>query len=103
MQLTHKVGYENDKFTTLDLSTGQKKRLAMIATVMDDKPIYIFDEWTADQAPEFREFYYRELLPLFKAQGKTIIAVSHDDRYFDAADRIIRLDYGRIKLHQSGE
>jgi putative pyoverdin transport system ATP-binding/permease protein len=98
MELSDKLSFTDNCFSTLDLSTGQKKRLAMIATIMDDKPIYVFDEWAADQAPEFREYFYRKLLPLFKAQGKTVIAISHDDRYFDVADRVINLDYGRIRI-----
>ena len=46
--------------------------------------------------PGFRRFFYRELLPELRRQGKTIVAATHDDRYFDAADRVIKLDYGRI-------
>jgi len=68
----------------------------MVATLMEDRPIYMFDEWAADQDPEFREYFYKTLLPTFKDQGKTVIAVSHDDRYFHAADRVIRLEYGRL-------
>lgn len=96
MELSDKMSFKENRFTTLDLSTGQRKRLAMIAAVMDDKPIYIFDEWAADQSPVFREYFYRNLLPLLKSQGKTVIAVSHDDRYFDVADRLIELDYGQV-------
>lgn len=98
MELSDKLDFRNGRFTTLDLSTGQRKRLAMIAAVMDDKPVYIFDEWAADQSPLFRDYFYRNLLPLLKSRGKTIIAVSHDDRYFDVADRVIELDYGRIRV-----
>jgi putative ATP-binding cassette transporter len=64
----------------------------MVATIMEDRPIYMFDEWAADQDPEFREYFYETLPPSFK----TVIAVSHDDRYFHAADRVIRLEYGRL-------
>ncbi|MCP4105516.1 MAG: cyclic peptide export ABC transporter [Desulfobacteraceae bacterium] len=96
MQLSDKLELKGNQFSTLDLSTGQRKRLAMIATIMEDKPVYIFDEWAADQVPHFREFFYKELLPQFKAQGKTVIAVSHDDRYFHVADRVLKLEYGRL-------
>ena len=64
--------------------------------MMEDKPIYIFDEWAADQAPHFREYFYRKLLPEFKAQGKTVIAVTHDDRYFHLSDRLVKMEYGQI-------
>ncbi len=94
MQLEGKVRLENNRFTTLKLSAGQKKRLALIAAMMEDKPIYVFDEWAADQDPQFRQYFYETLLPSFKSQGKTVIAVTHDDRYFHVADRVVKLEYG---------
>jgi len=75
------------KFSTIRLSTGQRKRLALIIALMEDKPIYVFDEWAADQDPHFRKYFYESLLPSLKDQGKLIIAVSHDDRYFHIADQ----------------
>ncbi len=96
MQLEEKVQFDGDRFSTLDLSTGQRKRLAMVAAMMEDKPICMFDEWAADQDPQFRKYFYETLLPSFKAQGKTVIAVSHDDRYFHVADRVVKLEYGQI-------
>jgi putative ATP-binding cassette transporter len=96
MELTGKVGFVDGRFTTLDLSTGQRKRLAMIASLLEDREIYVFDEWAADQDGHFRDVYYTELLPELKARGKTIVAVTHDDRYWDACDRLITLDLGEI-------
>jgi putative ATP-binding cassette transporter len=32
-----------------------------------------------------------------KARGKTLIVISHDDRYFHIADRIVKLDSGRVE------
>jgi len=95
-ELEKRVTYADGRFNTLDLSTGQKKRLALITVMMEDKPIYIFDEWAADQAPHFREYFYKTLLPEFRAQGKTVIAVSHDDRYFHLPDRLVKMEYGQI-------
>lgn len=83
-------------FDTIDLSTGQRKRLALLITMLEDKPIVVLDEWAADQDPHFRRKFYQELLPSMKALGKTIIAITHDDRYFDTADRCIALEEGRI-------
>jgi len=97
MELDKKTKYSDGQFTHLDLSTGQKKRLAFIAAVLDNKPIYIFDEWAADQDPHFKKYFYEEIIFDLKNQGKTIIAVTHDDRYFHLADKIIKLDYGKIK------
>ena len=75
---------------------ASRKRLALIVCLLDDKPVTVFDEWAADQDPEFREFFYRNLLPNLKRQGKTIIAATHDDRYFDLADRVVKMELGRF-------
>ena len=84
------------RFSNLKLSSGQQKRLALVAALFENKPIFIFDEWTADQDPEFRKYFYNHLLPQLKSEGKSVIAVTHDDRYFHMADRIIKMEYGRI-------
>ena len=68
----------------------------MIFALLEDKPVLVLDEWAADQDPHFRKYFYETLIPKLRQQGKTIIAVSHDDAYFKQADRIIRFDYGRI-------
>ncbi len=96
MEIHTKTDYVDGKFTNIDLSTGQRKRLAYIAALLEDKPIYIFDEWAADQDPEFRQHFYERFLMDLKAMGKTIIAVTHDDRYFDKADRVIKMEEGKI-------
>ncbi len=96
MQLDEKTNFVDDRFSSLELSTGQRKRLALIVSLLDDRPIFIFDELAADQDPQFREYLYSELFPALKSQGKTILAVSHDDRYFHVADRVFKMDYGKI-------
>lgn len=96
MELEDKVQFENGRFTTLDLSTGERKRLSLVAAVMEEKPICILDEWAAEQSPRFRKYFYESLLPRFKDLGKTVIAVTHDDMYFHAADRVLKLEYGRL-------
>ncbi|WP_437883869.1 cyclic peptide export ABC transporter [Pseudomonas sp. LRF_L74] len=95
LNIEHKVRIENGVFTTTDLSTGQRKRLALINAWLDERPILVFDEWAADQDPFFRRVFYRELLPELKAMGKTLIVISHDDRYFDVADQVIQMRGGR--------
>jgi len=97
MKLDHKVTVQNNQFSTTDLSTGQRKRLAMIIAIMEDKPIYVFDERAADQSPGFRDYFYYQLLPSLKQKGKTVIAVTHDQQYFDIADRILEMDYGCLR------
>jgi putative ATP-binding cassette transporter len=96
MKLNHKTDVVDSCFTNIHLSTGQRKRLALVTAILQDKPIYIFDEWAADQDMEFRTFYYETLLKELKNAGKTVIAVSHDDRYYHVADRIIKMDYGQF-------
>ena len=103
LELTEKTDLVDDSFTNLDLSSGQRKRLALLSSMLEDRPIYIFDEWAADQDPNFRRKFYEEILPDMKKQGKTIIAVTHDDRYFDCADRIIRMDEGQIVSSEGGD
>lgn len=95
LQLERSVRVADGMFSTLDLSQGQRKRLALLTAYLEDRPIYLFDEWAADQDPLFKEIFYLELLPKLKRAGKTALVISHDDRYFHVADRIIRLDYGR--------
>ncbi|AKT43457.1 cyclic peptide export ABC transporter [Chondromyces crocatus] len=97
MQIEDKTTFTDQGFTNRHLSTGQRKRLALIITLLENRPIYIFDEWAADQDPEFRKYFYDELIPMLKLQGKTVIAVSHDDRYFRCADRVITMEYGAIR------
>jgi putative ATP-binding cassette transporter len=96
MRIDHKVKWKNHKLIRSELSTGQKKRLAFIVALLEDKPIYILDEWAAEQDPVFRKKYYLELLPMLKESGKTIIATSHDDQYFHIADKVITMNYGQM-------
>ena len=86
---------EAGEFLDLNLSTGQKKRLAFIISCLEDKPMLIFDEWAAEQDSQFRKYFYEVLLPTLRVQGKGIIVISHDDRYFDMADRLIKLERGK--------
>lgn len=96
MELEDKVTFSDGRFSTLNLSTGQRKRLALITALIEDRPIYVFDEWAADQDQHFRKHFYEVILKNLRDRGKTIIAVTHDDRYWGHADRIIKLDEGRI-------
>ena len=96
LHLDRKVSIKGGVLSTLELSQGQRKRLALLAAYLEDRPIYLFDEWAADQDPLFKEIFYRELLPEFKARGKTVIVISHDDRYFSLGDRVVKLEDGRL-------
>lgn len=97
MELQDKVSYQEGRFSTMRLSTGQRKRLALIMALLDDRNIYVFDEWAADQDAHFRDRFYKDILPSLQARGKTVIAVTHDDRYWDCCDRLIKMDLGGIQ------
>ncbi len=95
--LDNKVEVKDGILSTTALSQGQRKRLALLTAYLEDRPIYLFDEWASDQDPFFRDIFYKQLLPELKRRGKTVFVISHDDRYFDIADRAIKLDYGKIE------
>lgn len=96
LHLQHKVQVKDGAFTTQALSQGQRKRLALVAARLEDRPFLVFDEWAADQDPAFKEVFYKEVLPELRAQGKTVLVISHDDRYFHLGDRLVRLESGQL-------
>jgi putative ATP-binding cassette transporter len=102
LELEGRVEIIGRAFSTVALSTGLRKRLAMIVALLEDRPIYVFDEWAADQDPEMRRKFYRTILPQLKTAGKTVIAVTHDERYFDAADIRYHMDEGKLVLATGG-
>jgi putative ATP-binding cassette transporter len=98
-QLIDKTRVTNGDFRTVDLSGGQRKRLALIVSLLEKRPILLLDEWAADQDPEFRRKFYYDLLPALIAAGTTVVAITHDDRYLDELDlpaRRLRMDEGRF-------
>ncbi len=97
LELAGKVRVEGGVLSTVDLSQGQRKRLALLHAYLEDRPIYLFDEWAADQDPHYKAIFYLELLPELKARGKTVFVISHDDHYYAVADRLIKLTSGCIE------
>lgn len=96
LHLHHKIKITDGILSTTAVSQGQRKRLALLTAYLEDRPFYLFDEWASDQDPTFKKVFYRQLLPELKARGKTVLVITHDDQYFDAADRIVKLDYGKL-------
>lgn len=96
VELTGKTRVVDGRFETLDLSGGQRKRLALLVSLLEDRPIYVFDEMAADQDPAFRRKFYEEILPTLRRSGRTVVAVTHDDKYFGATDRLLKMEEGRI-------
>lgn len=96
LAMAAKVSIHQGRFSTTDLSSGERRRLALVSAYLEDRDVYFFDEWGADQDPTFRHIFYTELLPALKQRGKTTIVVSHDERYFGVADQLLRLEGGRL-------
>jgi putative ATP-binding cassette transporter len=96
LEMEDKVGVRDGAFTTVDLSAGQRKRLALVVALLEDKRVIVLDEWAAGQDPHFRRVFYEAILPELKARGKIVICVTHDDRWFGLADRVIRMNEGRF-------
>jgi putative ATP-binding cassette transporter len=103
LQLDKKVKVEKGALSTLDLSQGQRKRLALLAAYMEQRPLYLFDEWAADQDPQFKAIFYFEIVPELKARGKTVLIISHDDQYYDLGDRLIKMKDGQIEWDRMQE
>lgn len=101
LRLSSNVQVKDGKLSTISLSQGQRKRLALLTAYLEDRPIYIFDEWAADQDPVFKQVFYKVLLPELKARGKTAIVISHDDAYYHVADRIVKLSDGQVEYDRS--
>jgi putative pyoverdin transport system ATP-binding/permease protein len=102
LELDRKVRVTEQRFSTTDLSQGQRRRLALLTAYLEDRPFYVFDEWAADQDPQYKEVFYTELLPELRVRGKGVAVITHDDRYFHLGDRIIKLDEGKIIGSWSG-
>jgi putative pyoverdin transport system ATP-binding/permease protein len=96
LQLSHKVDVRQGGFSTTELSQGQRKRLALLTAFLEDRPIYLFDEWAADQDPTFKHFFYYDLLRELKSRGKTVFVISHDDRYYRVGDRLLKFENGNL-------
>ncbi len=96
LELDKKVKIVDQKLTTTNLSTGQRKRLGLLISYLEDKPIYLFDEWAAGLDPHYKKIFYKKLLPDLKARGKTVFAITHDESYFDCADEVIMLKEGQL-------
>lgn len=95
-ELEGKVTMDGRNYSTTDLSTGQRKRLALITALLEEKPILVLDEWAADQDPYFRKKFYTEIIPSLKQEGITVLAITHDDRYYHCADKLCKMDEGKM-------
>ena len=94
--MEEKLAFDGDRVTSVRLSQGQRKRLALLLAVAEQRDVLLLDEWAADQDPLFRRVFYHELLPRLRALGKTVVVISHDDHYFGAADRLLEMRHGKL-------
>ncbi len=97
MEIEEKIKVDEGKISTLSLSTGQSKRLAYVVSMLEHKPMVILDEWAAEQDPRFRNYFYETLLPRLKKSGTGVILITHDDRYFNTADKVVRMERGKVQ------
>lgn len=103
LRIGHKVEVRGGRLSTVELSQGQRKRLALLTAYLEDRPIYLFDEWAADQDPIFKDVFYLEIIANLKRRNKAVVVISHDDRYHHLADRILKLEDGRVLFDGSSE
>ncbi len=97
LELERHVQVRGGAFSSTALSLGQRKRLALLVARLEDRPVYVFDEWAADQDPAYKDVFYRQLLPELRASGKAVLVITHDDHYFALADRCLRLEHGQLQ------
>ncbi len=103
LKMTEKLQIENNKIANLQLSQGQRKRVALLLAAAEGRDFLLLDEWAADQDPQFRRVFYQQLLPRLSAMGKTVLAVSHDDHYFQHADRLLEMRQGQLRELKGSE
>lgn len=97
LQMHQKLQWQDGRVLNTQLSQGQRKRLALLLAIAEERDILLLDEWAADQDPQFRRLFYRELLPHLRDMGKTVFAISHDDSYFAHADRLLEMSQGQLR------
>jgi len=97
MQLARVIHLGRDgKFTSTNLSSGQKKRLALIVAILEERPVFVLDEFAADQDPYFRKYFYEVLIHRFRMEGRTVFAATHDYHYFSRADKVWKMEFGQM-------
>ena len=96
LDLEDKISLDRMMLLDVNLSFGQRGRLNLLRTILEDKPLILFDEWAANQDLYFKKKYYRKIIPELRKKGKTIIVISHDSNYYDVADRIIEFSEGKV-------
>jgi putative ATP-binding cassette transporter len=94
--LTGITQIRSEGISRLDLSAGQRRRLALAIALLEDRNVLVLDEFVADQDPEKRDYFFRTLVPWLKAQGKTVIVSTHDLAWLECCDRVITFENGKM-------
>jgi putative ABC transport system ATP-binding protein len=81
-----------------ELSGGEQQRIAIAAALANDAPILLADEPTGELDTVNAKVVVDYLVKVNKDLGKTIIMVTHDPSVARAADRILRIEDGVIKM-----
>lgn len=87
-----------DKYASFprDLSGGQKQRVAIARALAGNPPLILADEPTSALDAENGRSISILMKNLCRERGDTVVVVTHDERIYDLADRIVRIEDGRI-------
>lgn len=81
------------------LSGGQRQRVAIARALAGSPPIILADEPTASLDADTGAQVTNLLKDMAREGGHTVIVVTHDNRIFHLADRIVHIEDGRIVDH----
>lgn len=96
-ELLDRVGLgEKLRTRPADLSGGQKQRVAIARALAGEPRIILADEPTAALDSVSGRIVMDLLQELAHEQGRAVVVVTHDNRIFDYADRIVHIEDGRI-------
>lgn len=96
LKLDGKITSSSGKLSSTELSSGQRKRLALLQACIEDAKVCVFDELAADQDSDFKYYFYNEFLPRLKSEGKFVIVISHDENFYGTADKILHFENGNL-------
>jgi putative ATP-binding cassette transporter len=103
VRLSGITSIRSEGISRLDLSAGQRRRLALAIALLEDRNVMILDEFVADQDPEQREYFFGTLLPWLKSRGKTLVISTHDLHWLPYCDRVLTFQNGKITEQAQGK
>ena len=101
LDLLGEVGMEDrTDHTPSELSGGEQQRVAVAVALANDPAVILADEPTAELDSKTGQFVVEKLRNQAHRQKKLVVVATHDDTIAALADRVVRLQDGRI--HESG-